>query len=766
MKSPLLLALLSITLALPANDRPNLVFLFTDDQRDNTFGAMGHPFVKTPHVDALIGDSVRFTNCYTAEPVCAPSRVSIFTGMHERIHGIGFTSSYDLTEAQWERTYPARLRAAGYHTGFVGKFGVEYYTFRGNAADKFDYWWGHDGWTRFLPKTHDSESTRPYHHAENDVITAIMGEAMAEFLEQRPDDQPFCLSVSFNVPHGSQTTSMHWDYPDWRLMSRPANENPDLQGSTFYDSLYRDLNIRIPEETGNDPYQFIPQFIMDQDSGRRNQTYPYSYTVETNREHHVRYYQTVTGLDHIIGAFREDLARRGLAENTIILYGSDHGLLMGEHAMGGKSLLYDLASKIPSFLHDPTLPQDRRGIELDDLVSSLDFPVTLLDYAGIEALDYMTGQSLRPLIHGEEIEWRQRLFLQSLYTGRDTPFQEGLRDGKWKYIRMFDGAKPSYVEADVDFAERKPAFEMLFDLEADPKENVNLIEEKEGSKQLEEFRSWVAAQSEDLNRQRDTYREIVEIKKREPRKKSFVSLFNGKDLTGWDGDPNLWKVENGIVIGTCEGPDHFKNNTFLIWRGGTVRDFELEATMRVIGDNNSGIQYRSRELQEAGPWVISGYQCDVHPAIEHTGMTYEEKGRGIFGLNGRNVLLDPERQRWLLSEHEPVKVDVSKWQKYTVIARGNHLTHQVGGQVTSELIDHDVEGRSLEGLLAVQLHWGNANRVEIRSITLRHLDPVTEIAPFDADSLPATATQIERPRTANPQGTGPAASRSTKNSKP
>ena len=234
----------------------------------------------------------------------------------------------------------------------------------------------------------------------------------------------------------------------------------------------------------------------------------------------------------------------------------------------------------------------------------------------------------------------------------------------------------------------------------------------------------------------------------------FVSLFNGKDLTGWEGAPGLWKVEDGIVVGTCEGPGKPSHNTFLVWQDGTVKDFELRATMRLIGDNNSGIQYRSRALPEVGPYAISGYQCDAHPAIEHTGMTYEEKGRGIFGLNGKNVMLDPDGARWLLSEHEPVKADLSEWTTYSIVARGNHLVHRVNGKITSELIDHDEKGRALEGLLAIQLHSGNPYRVEIKDIRLRVIDDA-EILPFDSSKLPKGAKKIKRPRTTNPQGIGP-----------
>lgn len=232
-----------------------------------------------------------------------------------------------------------------------------------------------------------------------------------------------------------------------------------------------------------------------------------------------------------------------------------------------------------------------------------------------------------------------------------------------------------------------------------------------------------------------------------------VSLFNGTDLTGWDGDPALWKVVDGIVVGTCSGPESPKHNDFLIWRGGTVKDFTLVVVARVIGDNNSGIQYRSKPLPEVGPWAITGYQSDIHPAIQHTGMTYEEKGRGIFGLNGQNILVDPEGQRWLLSEHEPVAVDVAEWTEYTITARGNQLEHRVNGEISSTMIDFDERGRALEGLLAIQLHSGNANTVEIKEMRLQVLADA-KVIPFTESSIPAGATKIERPKTANPQGLG------------
>ena len=489
--------------------QPNIIFLLTDDQRDNTLGIMGHPILQTPNLDRLVKQGIRFSNCYIAEPVCSPSRVSLLTGVHERIHGVGFSSSYELTEEQWEHSYPELLRKNGYYTGFIGKFGVEYYTFKGKAKEKFDFWRAHDGWTRFFPKDSDQESCKPYHNAGKDIITPIMGESIEMFFDSLDTGKPFCLSVSFNVPHGSQTTSMYTGYDDWKNMSRPANENPKLKGNQFYDGLYRDTNIPVPEDCGTDPYRFIPGAVMNQESGRSH-LYSYNYNIKSCQEHHIRYYQQISGLDHIIGEMMESLEKRGMEENTIIIFGSDHGLLMGEYGMGGKGLLYDLASKIPCFIFDPRLPQDLKGKTVSELVSSLDITATILDYAGIEKPRMMEGSSLVPLMANENVEWRDHLFLESLFTLRDNPFCEGIRRGEWKYIRMYDGKQP-YRESDIDFEGRIPDFEQLFNLDHDPGERINLIWEYEGTALLDSLRIFCDQHSNELNLAREHYRMTMHI---------------------------------------------------------------------------------------------------------------------------------------------------------------------------------------------------------------------------------------------------------------
>jgi hypothetical protein len=229
----------------------------------------------------------------------------------------------------------------------------------------------------------------------------------------------------------------------------------------------------------------------------------------------------------------------------------------------------------------------------------------------------------------------------------------------------------------------------------------------------------------------------------------FEPLFNGKDLTGWDGNPELWSVEDGCITGKTTGPDQLAYNQFLIWRGGSVKNFELRVKVKQSG-NNTGIQYRSRELPENGKWSVGGYQCDIHPAAPNNAMVYEERGRGIICQNGQGVVIDPEAKRWLASEHDPVKVDIAEWHEYTVIAQGNHLIHKIDGQVTIDLLDFEEAKRSLEGLLAFQIHRGPAMNVQIKDVMLKKL-PDGGVIDFTNSPIPSDAQIIE---TKAPKGKG------------
>jgi arylsulfatase A-like enzyme len=355
--------------------RPNIIFLLADDQRADSLSSAGHAFSQTPNIDRLAREGVTFANAFTVQPICAPSRFAVFSGQYERVSGLGFNSPYQVSQAQWQLTYPALFREAGYYTGFIGKFGVQFYSVDGGAPAQFDYWRAHDGWLPFWPKDlPDNPATHIYRDAEHDITTEIMGEYIEEFLDTRPDGVPFNLSVSFSAPHNSVVSTMYPEGADpdcdrygCKVMGYPANENPRLAGHPVYDQLYRDKDVRAPQDTGTDPYRFIPEGVIDHEA--RKQWYDYNYYPDLEPEHLIRYHQNVTGIDQVVGQLVEKLDRLGVADNTIIIYSSDHGLLNGEYGTGGKALLYDLVTKIPLIIYDPRVaPGEREGDVSDHAV--------------------------------------------------------------------------------------------------------------------------------------------------------------------------------------------------------------------------------------------------------------------------------------------------------------------------------------------------------------------------------------------------------------
>ncbi len=208
----------------------------------------------------------------------------------------------------------------------------------------------------------------------------------------------------------------------------------------------------------------------------------------------------------------------------------------------------------------------------------------------------------------------------------------------------------------------------------------------------------------------------------------FVPIFDGKTLNGWDGDPRFWRVENGEIVGETTPEKVVTLNNFLIWRGGTVRDFELKVEFRITG-TNSGIQYRSVELPEVGKWVLKGYQADIDFAGGVLGNVHEERGRtGHVVLSRRGQVtrvVDGPQFKVIGTIGDPTllrgAVNTGGWNQYHIIARGPVLIQLINGQLIAVALDEDSKNFVAEGLLGFQMHTGPPFKVQYRNILYRKL---------------------------------------------
>jgi hypothetical protein len=203
----------------------------------------------------------------------------------------------------------------------------------------------------------------------------------------------------------------------------------------------------------------------------------------------------------------------------------------------------------------------------------------------------------------------------------------------------------------------------------------------------------------------------------------FESIFDGKTLGKWDGDPMFWRVENGAILGESTADKVLKSNTFIIWRGGTTKDFELKLEFKLTG-GNSGVQYRSAAVPDAGKFVLKGYQADMDAKGMYTGMLYEERGRGFLAERGRVTRIVGGGGRKLIGspgDSDTLKaiIKTEDWNQLHIIARGSTVMHIINGRVMSVCIDDDAKGRIAEGLLGLQLHQGPPMKAEFRNIFIR-----------------------------------------------
>lgn len=204
----------------------------------------------------------------------------------------------------------------------------------------------------------------------------------------------------------------------------------------------------------------------------------------------------------------------------------------------------------------------------------------------------------------------------------------------------------------------------------------------------------------------------------------FKSIFDGT-LKGWEGDPVYWKAEGGTLVGEVRPETLLKQNTFIIWRGGEVGDFELKLEYRVSAEGNSGINYRSIEVPGV-KWAMEGYQDDIDGKDQWSGQNYEERGRTFLAYRGQSVVVPaggkPEVARELGDRADlQKKILKNGWNQVHIIARGNLLQHYTNGVLMAEVRDEDPEKRRMNGLIGVQVHVGPPMKIEFRNIRLKQL---------------------------------------------
>ncbi len=424
--------------------QPNILFFLTDDQRNDTLGCAGHPIVKTPTIDKLAAQGVRFSNSFCEAPICASSRATLFTGLSRRTHGFNFGTP-PVPGKYGDTSYPMLLKAAGYRIGFAGKYGMRF--------EK-----GHDiQWDAKTPLR-----GHPYLKKQKDGSlrheTELCGDAAISFIESNPADTPFCMVVAFNASHAADDDH------------RPGHH---FQWMASTDGMYEDIDIYRPHLDDPKYREALPPFLMEDGLSRGR----YFWRWDTNEKYQTNmraYFRMLTGIDLTIARVLKTLKDKGQADNTIIIYSADNGYLMGDRGMAGKWNHYEQSLRVPLIIHDPRSKKSSRGKTLDELVSNIDIAATIVDAAGITPPNHYQGASLMSFVAGKKVrDWRTDIFTEHAFSRY--PDWDAVRNDRYKYAEYYD--------------EKDGPYEILFDLKKDPTELTNLAANPEYARVLDAMKS-------------------------------------------------------------------------------------------------------------------------------------------------------------------------------------------------------------------------------------------------------------------------------------
>jgi len=423
---------------------PNIIFLMADDQNTLSMGCYGNPEVETPNMDRLANDGMIFDRHYDTTAICMGSRANVFTGMYEYKTGCNFVHG-DMSNQIWSKSYPVRLREAGYLTAFAGKFGIVV-DGKGICKDEFDFYGGAKGQTNYATSKNFSMKrfAKKYPHSTLSY-GAFSKEVIRKSVEKK---KPFCLSISFKAPH------------------RPTTPDPR------FDHVYKGKKFTKPANYGRRYGEHLSPQSKEGRQFERFESWDYDKNYD---EVMATYYQQIYAIDFALGMIRDELKSQKIIDNTVIIYTSDNGFICGSHGYGSKVLPMEESSRVPLIIFDPRVESSGKKLRCDRLTGNIDFAPTILELAGLEATENMDGKSLLPLLENSKEGGHETLALMNTYPPAPTTCMS-IVSGPFKYTYW-------WFEND----EMKPT-EELFNLKNDPLELTNLVQAPKHKKRLEIMR--------------------------------------------------------------------------------------------------------------------------------------------------------------------------------------------------------------------------------------------------------------------------------------
>lgn len=434
----------------------NVVFILSDDHRYDAMSFMGHPLAKTPNMDAMAKNGVHLKNAFVTTSLCSPSRASILTGLYTFRHRV-----IDNQRAVPDGTlfFPQYLQKAGYKTGFVGKWHM------GHANDDprpgFDYWFSFKGQGKYYPPGPEYTINDNGRRVPQDgYITPLLTRKAIEFLEQQKrTDEPFFLYLSHKAVH-----------------------DPFTPEPRYKDSLKeRPFEFPASSELLKDNLKNRPRWLLDQ----RNSWHGMDFALHTGQSVELlykRYCEALKSVDDSVGAVVQQLKEMGIYEETLVIYMGDNGFMFGEHGLFDKRVAYEMSSRVPMLMQCPEIIKG--GTVVDEVVANIDVAPTVMQAMGLKKPPHMDGQSFLPLAQGRTIPWRD-YFLYVYYWEQNypqTPTHFCLRGAQYKYTTY-------YGLWDTD---------ELFDIQADPKEQNNLIHRPAFAKTRQQMQGRLYAMMEEL----------------------------------------------------------------------------------------------------------------------------------------------------------------------------------------------------------------------------------------------------------------------------